>query len=81
MFAATAKKTLDYYQEGITLSGEQINVLIVGNVVAFLVAMLAIKTFISYLTKNGFKVFGYYRIVVGAAIILLYLLGIELTIV
>jgi len=55
--------------------------LIVGNVIAFVVAMLAIKTFITFLEKKGFKLFGYYRIVVGASIILLYLLGIELTIV
>ncbi len=81
MFAATAKKLLDYYQEGISLDSHQINVLIVGNLVAFVVAMLAIKTFIGYLTKHGFKVFGYYRIVVGAVIIILYLAGMELNIV
>jgi undecaprenyl-diphosphatase len=81
MFAATAKKLLDYYQEGISLDSHQINVLLVGNVVAFVVAMLAIKTFIGYLTKHGFKVFGYYRIIVGATIIILYLAGMELNIV
>jgi undecaprenyl-diphosphatase len=37
--------------------------------VAFVVAMLAIKAFISYLTKNGFKAFGYYRIAVGLIIL------------
>jgi undecaprenyl-diphosphatase len=48
--------------------------------VAFVVAMLAIKFFISFLTKYGFKLFGWYRIVVGMAILILWGLGIELTI-
>ncbi|MGZ5303511.1 MAG: undecaprenyl-diphosphate phosphatase, partial [Bacteroidia bacterium] len=52
--------------------------LIVGNVVAFLVAILAIKTFITFLTRYGFKVFGYYRIAVGLLIIILHLLGVPL---
>jgi undecaprenyl-diphosphatase len=42
-----------------------------GNVVAFLVAMAAIKAFIGLLTRNGFKWFGYYRIVVGLIILIL----------
>jgi undecaprenyl-diphosphatase len=45
------------------------------------VAALAIRSFIGYLTKHGFKMFGYYRIFVGAAILILYLFGIELSIV
>jgi undecaprenyl-diphosphatase len=45
------------------------------------VAMIAIKSFISYLTKHGFKVFGYYRIVVGIVILVLYYLGVELSVV
>jgi len=54
--------------------------LLVGNAVAFVVAMLAIKGFISYLTRHGFKVFGYYRIFVGLLIIVLLLLGVDLNI-
>jgi undecaprenyl-diphosphatase len=46
-----------------------------GNVVAFVVAMIAIKFFIAFLTKYGFKPFGYYRIIVGGIIILLYASG------
>lgn len=80
MFAATAKKLLDYYKEGIELSGTQFNVLILGNLVAFVVAMIAIKSFIGYLTKHGFKLFGYYRIVVGLLILLLYFSGYHLSI-
>jgi undecaprenyl-diphosphatase len=80
MFAATAKKTYDFYNQGLVLDHQQINMLIVGNVVAFIVALLAIKGFIEYLTKHGFKAFGYYRIAVGAVIIIMLLSGISLTI-
>lgn len=80
MFAATAKKLFDFYKEGISFDSTQINLLIVGNVVAFIVAMIAIKSFIGFLTKNGFKVFGYYRIVVGLAILILYFAGYQLSI-
>lgn len=75
MFAATAKKMLDYYQDGISLSKEEWQLLAVGNVVAFIVAMIAIKTFISFLARHGFKWFGYYRIIAGAVILLLYFTG------
>jgi undecaprenyl-diphosphatase len=81
MFGATAKKAYDYYKDGITFTPVQINLLIVGNVVAFIVAMIAIKSFIGFLTKNGFKVFGYYRIAVGLAILILYFCGYQLSIV
>ncbi|HET6227141.1 MAG TPA: undecaprenyl-diphosphate phosphatase [Bacteroidia bacterium] len=81
MFAATAKKLLDYYKDGVSFQGDEINILIVGNVIAFIVAMIAIKSFIGYLTKHGFKVFGYYRIIVGLLILLLYFSGYHLSIV
>ncbi len=80
MFAATAKKAYDFYNQGLVLDQPQINLLIVGNIVAFLVALLAIKGFIGFLTKHGFKAFGYYRIAVGAIIIIMILSGISLTI-
>lgn len=75
MFAATAKKMLDYYQDGISLSNGEWQLLAAGNVVAFIVAMIAIKTFISFLARHGFKWFGYYRIIAGAVILLLYFTG------
>ena len=81
MFAATGYKMLKFYLAGETFGSEQIQLLVIGNAVAFVVAMLAIKSFISYLTKHGFLVFGYYRIVVGIIILALYYLGIELAIV
>lgn len=54
---------------------ENIGVLLIGCVVAFIVAFLAIKFFISFLTKYGFKVFGWYRIVIGGVILILLLTG------
>ena len=72
MLGATLKKCYDYYKDGLVLTDEQINLLIIGNVVGFIVALLAIKTFIGFLSKNGFKVFGYYRIIVGIALLLIH---------
>ncbi|MBC7695611.1 MAG: undecaprenyl-diphosphate phosphatase [Burkholderiales bacterium] len=81
MFAATAKKLLDFYKDGITLSLEEVNILLFGNVIAFIVALLAIKYFIGFLNKNGFKAFGWYRIIVGAVLIVLFLLHIPIEII
>jgi undecaprenyl-diphosphatase len=60
------------------LSGHDLQILLLGNVVAFVVAMLAIKFFIDFLTKNGFKLFGYYRIILGVFLLVLLALGIDL---
>ncbi|MGZ3883800.1 MAG: undecaprenyl-diphosphate phosphatase, partial [Bacteroidia bacterium] len=81
MFAATAKKLLDFFKEGVQISGHEIGILVFGNVIAFIVALLAIRFFIGFLTKHGFKLFGWYRIAIGALLILLYLLHIPLSIV
>jgi undecaprenyl-diphosphatase len=69
MFAATAYKLLKGYE---AINSENISILIFGNVVGFIVALVAIKSFIAYLTKHGFAIFGYYRIFVGVVILLLY---------
>ena len=71
MLGATAKKCYDYYKAGFVLTHDQVNYLILGNVIAFIVAMFAIKSFIGYLSKHGFKLFGYYRIIVGIALLVL----------
>lgn len=60
---------------------EQWDILLFGNFVAFIVAMLAIRFFISYLTRYGFKIFGWYRIFVGLAILILLFAGIDLSLV
>ncbi len=81
MFAATVYKVFKFYKEGIGINHDQINMLIIGNVIAFMVAMVAIRSFITYLTKYGFKMFGYYRIIVGLAIIVLVVMGVDLKLV
>ena len=82
MFAATAKKMLDFYNnQDITISSQEIKLLAFGNLVAFIVALIAIKTFIAILNKYGFKYFGFYRIIVGGILIVLFLLGIEISVV
>jgi len=81
MFAATAYKMFKFYSQGGTFGSHEITLLAVGNVVAFIVAILAIKSFISFLTRHGFKLFGYYRIVAGVLILVLYYLGVGLTII
>ena len=81
MFAATAKKLLDFYKEGVSLQSHEINLLVFGNVVAFIVALIAIKSFIGILTKYGFKGFGWYRIIVGGILILLFALHIPMAII
>jgi undecaprenyl-diphosphatase len=81
LLAATGKKLYDFLKEGKTFTSEEIKILAIGNVVAFVVALLAIKTFIGFLNKNGFKIFGWYRIVVGLAIIILLAVGYELKVV
>lgn len=72
MLGATVKKCYDYYKDDLVLSHEQINFLIIGNIVAFVVALLAIKSFIGFLTKHGFKLFGYYRIVAGIILLAIH---------
>jgi len=75
MFAATAKKLLDFYKEGHAISSDEIKLLVIGNVIAFVVALLAIRSFITFLQRKGFVMFGWYRIIVGAIIIGLYMTG------
>jgi undecaprenyl-diphosphatase len=70
MAAATGYKLLKGYK---TFTSEHIKLLAVGNVVAFIVAIIAIKFFIGFLQKHGFRLFGWYRIIAG--IILLALIS------
>jgi undecaprenyl-diphosphatase len=81
MFAATVKSLYDVYKESPDVIFDNVPVLIFGNVVAFIVAILAIKLFIGILTKHGFKLFGYYRIVLGVTLLVLLMLNVDLAIV
>ena len=86
MFAATCWSVLKMFikddgGQAASLLLDNIWVLVIGNVVAFVVALLAIKFFINFVTKYGFKAFGWYRIIVGSAIIILGLCGYNLEII
>lgn len=78
MFGATAKKLYDFFRHYPTLSTNEWQLLILGNIVAFLVALLAIKYFITLLQKTGFAPYGWYRIIVGSIILILYFSGTSL---
>lgn len=81
MFGATLLETVKLIKHGegnILMEGDNLMFLIVGCVVAFIVALLAIKFFIDFVSRYGFKAFGWYRIVVGAVILILPYFGYEL---
>ena len=81
MLGATVYKAYKLIKVGGTeLITDNLDTLIIGNVVAFIVALLAIKFFISFVSKHGFKAFGWYRIVVGGAILIMLACGMNLEI-
>lgn len=71
-------KMITHGDGSILAQGNNLEMLIIGSVVAFIVAILAIKFFINYVTKYGFAAFGWYRIIVGLVIIICALCGVEL---
>ncbi len=66
MFGASLLKLVKF---GLAFSGLEIAVLLVGMIVAFLVSMVVIKFLMAYIKRNDFKVFGWYRIVLGAIVL------------
>ena len=82
MLAATLFKMINLItdKESFQELKEHADLLIIGNIVAFIVAMLAIKFFINFVTKYGFKAFGWYRIIIGSAILIMLLTGHDLSI-
>ena len=78
MFAATVKSMWDEKELLIESTNNEWVILLMGNVIAFIVAYFAIKSFISFLNKNGFKAFGYYRIILGGLILILMAAGVNL---
>ena len=77
MFAASVKSFYDVHKSNPEVfSKDSMTLLVIGSVVAFIVALLAIRFFITYLQRHGFKLFGYYRILAGSLIIVLVWMGI-----
>jgi len=82
MAGATLLDLLDLFKEDTAwANSHNVAMLVLGCVVAFVVALLAMKWFVAFLTKYGFKAFGIYRIIVGSIIIVLLLTGHSLTMV
>ena len=81
MAAAAGYKIYQLLKDPVQLEmlSDHILLLITGNLVAFLVAMLAIRFFIDFLTKYGFKAFGYYRIIVGGILLILIVAGVNVS--
>lgn len=75
MAAATGYKLLKFIKEEGSISSDELKLLGIGNIVAFIVAILAIKFFINILSKYGFKYFGIYRIVLGISILIMLAIG------
>lgn len=78
MAAATAKDILDTYKETPQVFHDTSNmsILLVGCLISFVVSVLAIRSFISYVQKHSFRVFGIYRIIAGIAILTLIFTGV-----
>ncbi|MEJ0103256.1 MAG: undecaprenyl-diphosphate phosphatase [Bacteroidota bacterium] len=77
MLAASAKSLLDVYKETpAVLNSGNMGTLLLGSVIAFVVALLSIKFFIGFLQKHGFKLFGYYRIIIGTVLLILFYAGV-----
>lgn len=76
MFGATAKDLWDFHKDNPNISAETMHgymiTLILGSVIAFIVALLAIRSFITFLEQKGFKLFGWYRILAGLTVIILF---------
>ncbi len=72
MFAATGYKLFKFYKTNGGFSHDQISLLAVGNIIAFVVAIFAIKGFIGVVKKYGFKIWGYYRIVLGILVFVIH---------
>ncbi len=80
MLGATVYKGYKLIKEDPSIISDNLDTLIIGNVVAFIVAVLAIKFFINFVSKHGFKAFGWYRIIVGGAILIMLACGLDLQI-
>lgn len=75
LFGAAVYKMYKYYNESGGFTPDETQMLLVGNVVSFIVAMMAIKFFIDFLKKHGFMLWGYYRIVIGLVLLVMIWTG------
>jgi undecaprenyl-diphosphatase len=71
MLAATVYKLYKHYSDTGGFTSEEIRLLAIGNIVAFIVALLAIKFFITFLKRYGFRIWGIYRIIIGIILLIM----------
>ena len=71
MFGASLLKIVKF---GFSFSGEEVAILVTGMITAFIVSMVCIKLLMGYVKKHDFKVFGYYRIVLGVIVLAYFLI-------
>ena len=75
MVGASGIKLLKFFMEGAGITGMEITMLSVGCIVSFIVSVIAIKFLMGYIKKNDFKVFGFYRIILGVLVLLYFLIA------
>ena len=73
MLGASAIKMLKFLLSGVTVTGTEIGVLLVGSLVSFIVSMLVIRGLMEYVRKHSFAAFGVYRIILGAVVLLYFM--------
>lgn len=71
MFGASLLKVIRYIAAGVAMTGSELVILVIGTLVAFIVSVFVIKFLMSYIKKHDFKVFGWYRIVLGILVLLI----------
>jgi len=77
MLAASVKSAWDVHKTNPEVfSKDSMTLLAIGSLIAFVVALFAIRFFITYLSRHGFRLFGYYRILLGSVVLLLFWKGI-----
>lgn len=72
MFGASLLKTIKFFASGVDMSGMEWGILAVGCIVAFLVSMFIIQFLMGYIKKHNFKVFGWYRIILGVLVLVYF---------
>ena len=73
MLGASLLELKDFLEMGMTMGGKEVAILLVGVIVSFVVSVVVIKFLMSYIKKHDFKVFGWYRIVLGIIVLLYFM--------
>ena len=72
MFGASALKLVKFFVDKQTMTGYEVGIILTGMIVAFFVSIVVIRFFMTYIKKNDFKIFGWYRIILGFVVLLYF---------